>query len=148
MRSEIGTAFSHNRSQARPSSPQSLTTSRGLPVTYHSCFTLGTGTAIGGPGHNLFFESKEDANCISRERKEKMKPTVEQNNLSKRGDGRKRMARRFRSLIAIITPSRFRIIAADVCAPNLYRFAVSAANIFVTKRAMNFAWKRWHFLRW
>ncbi|PYL03641.1 MAG: hypothetical protein DME32_03665 [Verrucomicrobia bacterium] len=40
-----------------------------------------------GPEHNLFFESKADANCISRERKEKMKPTVEQNNLSKRGDG-------------------------------------------------------------
>jgi hypothetical protein len=35
----------------------------------------------------LFFESKEDANCISRERKEKMKPTFEQNNLRKRGDG-------------------------------------------------------------
>src|SRR5437762_1059477 len=39
-----------------------------------------------GPGHNLFFESKEDANCISRERKEKMKQIVEQNNLSRRGD--------------------------------------------------------------
>jgi hypothetical protein len=57
------------------------------PATYHSFFTLGTGTAIGSRGHNLFFESKEDANCISRERKEKMKPTFEQNNLRKRGDG-------------------------------------------------------------
>jgi hypothetical protein len=35
----------------------------------------------------LFFESKADPNRISRERKKKMKPTVEQNNLTRRGDG-------------------------------------------------------------
>jgi hypothetical protein len=38
------------------------------------------------PGYNLFFESKTAAGRITRERKTKMKPIVEQNNLS-RGDG-------------------------------------------------------------
>jgi hypothetical protein len=41
----------------------------------------------GGRDTVLFFESKAAANRITRERKTKMKPTVEQSSLSRRGDG-------------------------------------------------------------
>src|SRR5881227_917555 len=58
-----------------------------MEATYQPFFTLGTGIAIGGGTKTLFFESKTAANRITRERKTKMKPTVEQNNLSRRGDG-------------------------------------------------------------
>jgi hypothetical protein len=48
MCSEIGTAFSHNRSQAGSSAAQSLTASFQIPVAYNYFFTLGTGAAIEG----------------------------------------------------------------------------------------------------
>jgi hypothetical protein len=58
-----------------------------LKVSHLSVFFYAWhGHCNSGPGRNLFFESKTATDRITRERKTKMKPRVEQNSLSRRGD--------------------------------------------------------------